>query len=147
MNGKVVVGYDGSDMAKAALGKAIDLAKAGDDGEVTIVCGQDRPPHWVTYRGPAVEMNAYLEQLDKEIIEGLEEASKVVADAGVKAATTCTREHPVDLMIRIADEVGAEAIVVGAKGSGSGHDVVLGSTTMKILHHSDVPVVVVPYAE
>jgi len=147
MNGKVIVGYDGSEQAKAALAKAIELARAGDDGEVTIVCGQDRPPHWVTYRGPVVEMNAYLEELDKEIVKGLEEAAKTVSDAGVKVATTCTREHPVDLILKIADEVGAEAIVVGAKGSGSGHDVVMGSTTMKILHHSTIPVVVVPYME
>ncbi len=144
MANKIVVGYDGSDASKAALDKAVELAKCGPDTEITVVCGQDRPPTWVTYRGPTVEAEAHIAQIEKEIAADLEEAAKVVSAAGVKVATTCTRDHPVDLLLNVAHEIGAGWIVVGAKGAGALHDVVMGSTTTKLLHHSDIPVVVVP---
>jgi len=144
---KIVVGYDGSDASKAALDKAVELAKCDPGAEITVVCGQDRPPAWVTYRGPTVEAQAYIEQIEKEIAADLEEAAKVVSDAGIKVATTCTRDRPVDLLLNVAHEIGASWIVVGAKGAGAVRDVVMGSTTMKLLHKSDIPVVVVPTAD
>jgi nucleotide-binding universal stress UspA family protein len=146
MANKIVVGYDGSDAAKAALDKAIELAKAGD-AEITIVCGEDRPPSWIglTYRGVvSPEMEQYWKEVQDKISAEIEEAAEYVRKAGVKAATACTGDHPVDLMIKVADEVGASWIVVGAQGEGAGHKTVLGSNTMKLLHHTHVPVVVVP---
>lgn len=144
MANRIVVGYDGSDASKGALDKAIELAKGDPDAEITVVCGQDRPPAWVTYRGTTVEAQTHIEEIEKEIAADLEEAAKVVSAAGIKVATTCTRDHPVDLLLNVAHEIGAGWIVVGAKGAGALHDVVMGSTTTKLLHQSDVSVVVVP---
>jgi nucleotide-binding universal stress UspA family protein len=146
MASKIVVGYDGSDVAKAALDKAIELAKCGD-GEITIVCGEDRPPSWVglTYRGVvSPEMESYWKEVQAKIAAEIEEAAEHVRKADVKAVTACTSDHPVDLIIKVAEEIGASWIVVGSRGEGTGHRTVLGSNTMKLLHHSTVPVVVVP---
>jgi nucleotide-binding universal stress UspA family protein len=146
MAAQIVVGYDGSEAAKAALEKAVELAKCAA-AEITIVCGEDRPPSWigVTYRGVvSPEVETYWKEVRDQVAAELEEAAALVRDRGVKVATACTGEHPVDLLLKVAHEVGASWIVVGAKGAGMVHHVVMGSTTMKLLHHSDIPVVVVP---
>ena len=142
----IVVGYDGSDQAKAALEAAIDLARCGAFGQIVIACGQERPPGWFgyTYRGPAVGQEQFWEDLEKQIVADLEEAAVTVRAAGINAATVCTREHPVDTLLTVARETGAGLIVVGAKGTSAVRDAVMGSTTMRLLHHARIPVLVVP---
>lgn len=144
---KIVVGYDGSETARAALDKAIELARRDDDGEITVVCGEDRPADWSsqTYKGGfAVKMEPWLKDWRDQVAKDTEEAVERVRTAGVAAASACTQDHPVDLLLKVAHDIGAEMIVVGAKDTGTLHDVVLGSTAMKLLHHSDIPVMVVP---
>jgi nucleotide-binding universal stress UspA family protein len=90
------------------------------------------------------EVETYWKEIRDEVEAELEEAAAMVRANGVPVATVCTGEHPVDLLLNVAHEVGASWIVVGAKGVGTVHRMVMGSTTMKLLHHSDIPVVVVP---
>ena len=144
----IVVGYDGSDLAKAALRVAIDVASCGAYGRIAIVCGQDRPPGWFgyTYRGPVVGKDELLDELETHIVSDLEEAADLVRQAGIDAVTMCTREHPVDTMLTVARDVGAAMIVVGAKGTSAIQEVVMGSTTMRLLHRAMIPVLVVPEA-
>jgi nucleotide-binding universal stress UspA family protein len=141
----IVVGYDGSEPAKEALAVAVDLARWAAGSKIMVVCGQDLSAFLVyTFRGPIVEEQEYLQELEERVIFELEEAAKTVREAGVEVATVCTGEHPVDTMLTVAKDTSASLIVVGAKGSGALHDVVMGSTTMRLLHHSPIPVVVVP---
>jgi nucleotide-binding universal stress UspA family protein len=144
----IVVGYDGSDQAKAALEVAIGLARCGAFGQIVIACGQERPAGWFgyTYRGPAVGQEQFWEDLETQIVKDLEEAAATVRAAGINAATVCTREHPVDTLLTVARETGAGLIVVGAKGTSAMRDAVMGSTTMRLLHHAKIPVLVVPEA-
>jgi nucleotide-binding universal stress UspA family protein len=124
-----------------------DAGTASGAAEITIVCGEDRPPSWigVTYRGVvSSEVETYWKEIRDEVEAELEEAAARVRAKGVTVATVCNGEHPVDLLLNVAHEVGASWIVVGAKGAGTVHRMVAGSTTMKLLHHSDIPVVVVP---
>jgi len=143
---KIIVGYDGSDMAKAALDKAIDFAGQSDGWEITVVCGEDRPADWSgqSFKGFGVNMEVWLKDWRAEVAADMEEAVERVRKAGIPAASACTQDQPVDLLLNVAHEIGAELIVVGAKGGGTVHDVVLGRTATKLLHHSDIPVVVVP---
>jgi len=145
----IVVGHDGSDQAKAALEIAIDLARSGAFGRIVIACGQERPPGWFgyTYRGPAVGQDQFWDDLETQILSDLEEAAATVRAAGIDAVTVCTREHPVDTLLTVARETGAGLIVVGAKGTSAVRDAVMGSTTMRLLHHAKIPVLVVPEAE
>ena len=52
--------------------------------------------------------------------------------------------RPVDALIDIASERGAEAIAVGHGGSGPLRAALLGSITYEIVHRSPIPVLVVP---
>jgi nucleotide-binding universal stress UspA family protein len=144
----IVVGYDGSDLAKSALRVAIEVATCSAYGRIAIVCGQDRPSGWFgyTYRGPVVGKDELLDELETRIASDLEEAAAIVRRAGIDAVTACTREHPVDTLLTVAQDIGAAMIVVGAKGTSAIQDVVMGSTTMRLLHRARIPVLVVPEA-
>jgi len=89
-------------------------------------------------------MEVWLKDWRDQVARDMEEAVERVRKAGVRVSSACTRDHPVDLLLNVAHEIQADMIVVGAKGPGTVHDVALGSTAMKLLHHSDIPVVVVP---
>lgn len=142
----IVVGYDGSAQAKGALGVAIELAAGRARSRIVVTCGRGRPPGWFgyTYRGPIVGQEEFYDHLAEEIANDVEEAARVVREAGVEAIAACTNEHPVDTLLTVARDTGASIIVVGAKGAGGLQDVVMGSTTMRLLHKSTTPVLVVP---
>lgn len=141
---RIVVGYDGSDAARDALSAAVDAVESVSDSEILLVCGVDRPPAWIAYGDADGELDAYVTAVEKQLSADLQRAARRVEEAGIKAEIVCRREHPVDLLLSVAHDTGAGWIFVGARGTGATHHVVMGSTTMKLLHHADVPVVVVP---
>jgi len=150
MTHRIVVGYDGSTMADAALDRAIALARSDDDWEITVVCGEDRPPGWAgsSYRfGIPIGGEQMVERWREQVDEDMEKAVSRVRAAGVTAAAACTRDEPVELILKVAHEIGAEYIVIGASGAGGVVDVILGSTAMRLLHRSDVPILIVPSQE
>ena len=49
-----------------------------------------------------------------------------------------------DALVRHGQAVGAAAIVVGSRGRSASREIMLGSTAMATLHHTDRPVIVVP---
>jgi nucleotide-binding universal stress UspA family protein len=148
MANTIVVGYDGSGTAKAALAQAIDLAKLMPDGEVVITCGHDRAPGYLgkepLWRS-AIEMDKIWDHMQAKIEEDLQEAAKTVDSAGLKVATACSRGRPATILVNVAREMGAGLIVVGARGAGTTEETtVLGSTTTELLHTAHIPVLVVP---
>jgi len=148
MANTIVVGYDGSSTAKAALAQAIDLAKDMPDAEIMITCGHDRTPGWLGYEPmwkAAMEMEKLWDEMETKIAADLEEAAGTVRAAGLKAATAWSRGKPAAIVVGVARDVGARMIVVGARGAGAGDETtVLGSTTTELLHTALIPVLVVP---
>lgn len=149
MANSIVVGYDGSSAAKGALAAAIDVAKGMPDAEIVITCGHDRTPGWLGYEPlwkAAMEQEKLWDEMESRIAADLEEAATTVRDAGLKAATACSRGKPSAIVMAVARDAGARMIVVGARGAGAGEEetTVLGSTTTELLHNSRVPVLVVP---
>ena len=69
-------------------------------------------------------------------------------DLGAAGVTTAepavVMGHTADEIVRLADEYGADLILVGSHGHGGLHHLLVGSTTESLLRRSTVPVVVVP---
>ena len=64
--------------------------------------------------------------------------------AGVEAVAHVAAERPVDLLLRLGDELDAIVIVVGSYGESPLRGAVVGSTPHKLLHLSRRPVLAVP---
>lgn len=136
--GDYVVGYDGSDCAKAALTSAAALAGATGAGLV-VVFGYEPPS--MRAGGPVGYQKDAIEAIGEE---RLAEAEAALADSGVPVSILAVASLPVDALIDTAVERGADLIAVGTRGETPLMGAILGSTAYKLLHRSPVPVLVVP---
>ncbi len=133
----IIVGYDGSDCARAALATGAELAKALGE-KVVLVFGY-APGGYGGGEVPA-QREAVEEIAEKTTAAGLKEATA----AGVEAEVENVNRHPAQALMDVAAERGARMIVVGSRGETPIKGVVLGSTPYKLLHLAEVPVLVVP---
>jgi nucleotide-binding universal stress UspA family protein len=133
----IVLGYDASPGAEAALERALDLATCMGD-RLVIGCGVAPPG------GPSEEVRAHGEAL-REHGEQLTEAALARArEAGVEAETELVDERPAPALVDLADRHDARMIVVGSYGERPIRGAILGSTPHKLLHLAGRPVLVVP---
>ena len=129
----IVVGVDGSDGSKAALGWAVQN------------CVADETVHVVHAFSPIAELALAAVQQDwlphrDHVIRELEKEWVAEAhNAGVTPYTSVVDDNPVEALLARAEAVGAELIVVGRHGSGKSHR--LGSVARGLLHALPVPIV------
>lgn len=136
----IVVGTDGSLTAHAALTRAAEIAKA-TNARVHLVTAF---PDVSTYR-EIFTSSAKGEPIELvQVAEGvLARESRVLEEAGVEVETHANEGDPADVIIRVAQEVGADLIVVGARGLSGLQRFLLGSVSSKLSHHAPVSVMVV----
>ena len=146
----LVLGYDGSDCSKTALAHTIDLAGEIADATVVVVYAFEFSIGYVPMgmTDSPLMMSAEFDdhaQLVRGYGDGqVQQAAETLAAAGVKAETVVAEGRPVEVLLDTAQERDAALIVVGSHGEGAVSAAFLGSTALKLLHHSKVPVLVVP---
>lgn len=141
MSGDIVVGYDDSDGAQAALRQAVLLARGLGRGIVLVFCFE---PPAVLAGGAAGDQRDVIEAIGEErLATGIATA----AAAGVDARGELVDARPVEGLIAAADAEDAPMIVVGHHGEGPLRGAVLGATANKLLHLAERPVLVVPAPE
>jgi nucleotide-binding universal stress UspA family protein len=131
----LIVGYDGSDHAKAALSAAVDLGKRLGVG-VTVAFGFEANP----VGGEALDYWAALREHGQGL---LEDAIAEAKAAGVEAESVLVEEAPAKALSELARDRQAEMIVLGSAGERPLVGALLGSTAQKLIHLADVPVLVV----
>ena len=134
----IVVGYDGSPAARAAVNYAV--GRAGSDGKLVIV-------HTYTVSSDA------LGQPDRgmRMADAVSAAERVIAElpaacpslAGVKYETDTLCSDPAEALCRIAELRKADEIVLGTRGVGRVRGL-LGSVAHDVLHRATCPVVSLP---
>ena len=137
---QIVVGYDGSACGEAALSAALNLAPALGD-EVTVVFGYAPPGIW---GGEIADHEEAIEELGEKV---LGKARAQAAAAGAEIGQELVPKRGVQALIEVADASDARMIVVGSFGESALKGIILGSTTNKLLHLTDRPVLVVPAEE
>lgn len=136
MAGEILVGYDGTEAAQAALGTALELAK--DTGsELVIAYGYDPS----RLGGEVRDLDQELEARGQKVIS---EAGEKAKEAGVEAELVVVKRKPAAALAELAEKLGPRFIVVGSYRERPITGAILGSTPHKLLHIADVPVVVVP---
>jgi nucleotide-binding universal stress UspA family protein len=150
----ILICYDGSEDAKAAIERAGELIK---DEPATIVCVWEPFIEVLTRSSFGVPIippeAADLEGIDERNAEearrraeaGLEHAARAGFEA--QARTRAQETTVAEAILAEADAVGARAIVVGTRGLTGMRHLLLGSVSHAVLEHADVPVLVVPSAQ
>ncbi len=141
MSDKIVVGTDGSETADRALSEAVRLAKALD-AELHVVTAY-KPLRGAKIAGaPEGAAKVWAPLPDSQAQSVIDEAASRVRMSGLEPHTHMLDRDPGDALLEVAQEVGAEMIVVGNRGmSGAGR--VLGSVPNKVSHAARCNVMIV----
>lgn len=139
MTASIVVGYDGSDHADDALALGRLLAGLAH-ARLIVACAYPHDPLGESATGLEVanELRADAEQTLEKARAWLTAAG---VDADVRAVAGPTPSH---VLHELAEQAGAEAIVVGATHHGKGLRLLTGSTPRAVLDHAPCPVAVAP---
>ena len=136
MSAGVVVGYDGSACAKAAVRVAVEVGRAYGE-PVTIAFGFEVSP----VGGQTKDYEDALRELG---VRRVEEARALIEGDTSNIDVVVIERHPAQALVELADERDARVIVVGTRGERPLQGALLGSTPHKLLHLSHRPVLVVP---
>ncbi|HEY5197307.1 MAG TPA: universal stress protein [Solirubrobacteraceae bacterium] len=145
MFSSIVVGTDGSQTAREAVGQAVEMAKLfGASLHVVSayepVAGQglrDVPtmspvpdPHWVI-------------KLREEVDATLEEAAAIARDARVAVSVYARQGDAADAILDVAEERGADLVIIGNKGMTGAKRFLLGSVPNKVSHYAPCAVMII----
>jgi nucleotide-binding universal stress UspA family protein len=145
----ILIAYDGSDDAKAAVEHVAELVS----GRPALVVTVWEPYVHLITRYPATgallaaEDNVEIDAASRtEAGERAEEGAALARAHGLDASgRAVAREGSVaETLLGEADRVDAEAIAVGSRGLGGLSSVLLGSVSHALLQHADRTVVIVP---
>jgi nucleotide-binding universal stress UspA family protein len=137
MAGEIVLGYDGSPGAKAALPHAVALAKAFDVPLVAAFAHGVNP-----IGGVGGDQARQTAKLGEGFLAEATEAAKKI-DASVNVDPQLIDATPVEGLAAAAEQRGARMLVIGGNGRGPMVGALLGSVGYKLLHQTAVPVLVV----
>jgi nucleotide-binding universal stress UspA family protein len=137
MYDRIVIAVDGSNEARRAARRGLRLARTFDS-TVTVLSVVERKALRLT------ETSAEKTRLRERGEEALAEVEELASELDYPVSTNLTDGKPAVRISEYADERGADLIVVGRQGlTGVGRRL-LGGVTERVLHRSDVPVLVVP---
>ena len=131
----IAVGTDGSATANAAVEQAAEIARRLDAKLVLLSAfensgasgGEDIELEWAS--NSAARVRSILERLQDDM-----------ARDGIECETRADEGDPAEVLVRLADECGADLLVIGNKGMKRR---VLGSVPNTITHKADCSVLVV----
>ncbi|HUO47840.1 MAG TPA: universal stress protein [Acidimicrobiales bacterium] len=80
----------------------------------------------------------------QEVAAMVETWAAPLAEAGVAYRCLLVDGNPVQALLAVAEEEGADVVVVGKRAAAGVPGLQLGSTSQQLVQHSPIPVVVVP---
>ena len=138
---RVLVGYDGSENARRALSRAIELAKLSK-GEVRIVVVADTMSY-AAYAGGGM-YKRYNEETKVNAENLASEALEIAKAAGLKDVYASDEEgQPADMILTLATEYKVTLIVVGRRGMRGIERFLMGSVSTAVINHAKCDVLVV----
>ena len=133
---EIIIGYDGSDSSKTALGQALGFAKALGDS-IVVVFGAAPGGYG---GGEVPEQRKAVEEFADKVTQ---EALDTAKSANVESSIELLNEHAHEALITVAKRHDARMIVVGSHGESPLKGAIVGSNAYKLVHFSDTPVLVV----
>jgi nucleotide-binding universal stress UspA family protein len=137
---KVIWATDGSEHADRAMPLAVQVAKA-DGAELHVVHVVEK---LVGTRVAGMDALVNEDEIKDKVKR---QAKAIAAERGVKTSiqvVAALGNHVADRIAEVAQDGGADLIVVGTRGHGALGAFVLGGVTQRLLHVSPCPVLAVP---
>ena len=141
---RIVVGTDGSDTASEAVRQAIELAKLSG-GRLDVVSAFEPVPN-TRLREEKAELPGDVSHSvgpREDVNVALEAAVGLAKQEGVQVEPHPREGDPADAILDVAEEKGADLIVVGNKGMTGAKRFLLGSVPNKVSHHAPCSVLII----
>jgi nucleotide-binding universal stress UspA family protein len=140
----IVVGTDGSETAGEAVREAIELAKAiGASIELVSAYEPVSSQRLREEARQAPEDMQWMVNAREDVDSTLRDAAERVEAAGVSVRSYAREGDPADAILDVAEERGADLIVVGNKGMTGAKRFLLGSVPNKVSHHAPCSVLII----
>jgi nucleotide-binding universal stress UspA family protein len=140
----IVVGTDGSDTARSAVDAAVELAQL--TGATLHLVSAYEPVSSQRLRPEARQVADDLQWMvnhREDVDATLAEAAGRAEAGGVEAQTFVREGDPADAILDVAEELGADLIVVGNKGMTGARRFLLGSVPNRVSHHAPCAVMII----
>ena len=144
MFSSIVVGTDGSKTATEAVREAVDVAKAVG-ATLQLVSAY---PHVSESRlraerrrAPADMQSVVNPRRETDLI--LSDAADIAREADVEVNVHARQGDPSDAILDVAEELGADLVIVGNKGMTGAKRFMLGSVPDRVSHHANCSVLIV----
>ena len=144
MFGSIVVGTDGSATASEAVRQAAELARQ-IGAKIYLVSAYEPVPEG-RLRDERQQVPADLQWLvnPREDVEStLAGGADELSGSGLEVETVAREGDPADAILDVAEETGADLIVVGNKGMTGAKRFLLGSVPNKVSHHAPCSVLII----
>ena len=140
----MVVGTDGSDTANEAVRQATDLAQRLG-ATVHLVSAYEPVPEGRLReeRQQVPDDLQWMVNPREDVSTTLEKAAEAIRERSVQVETHAREGDPADAILDVAEEKGADLIVVGNKGMTGAKRFLLGSVPNKVSHHAPCSVMII----
>lgn len=148
----ILIGYDGSDSAKQAIERGAGLLAGRPAVVATVWQSAEQIAAAAVVGVPAGVAGEAARRLDDAAVRQAEELAtegvELATAAGVEATSLTAPADPNvwATIVRVAEQHGAAAVVLGARGRSPLKSALLGSVSSGVLNHCARPVLVVPAA-
>jgi nucleotide-binding universal stress UspA family protein len=138
---KIIWASDGSDESEEALNYAIFLARIFRSEITGVYVIEMHPRLLYDYaRDPDSELYSWVEQTAENHKERLISEAEISGIQGIAFRTTVSIGDPSEEIVKLARRKKADLIVLGVRGLGLIDKMLVGSTTLKVLRKSRIPV-------
>jgi nucleotide-binding universal stress UspA family protein len=140
----IVVGTDGSETAAKAVDAAVELAQLS--GATLEIVSAYEPVSSQRLREEARQVPPDLQWMINrraDVDSTLSQAAERARGGGVTPQTHAREGDPADAILDVAEELGADLIVVGNKGMTGAKRFLLGSVPNKVSHHAPCAVMII----
>jgi len=149
---KVLIALDYNPTAQKVAEVGFSMAKSMNAEVILLHVISDPVYYSSTEYSPIMGFTGYLDMgaLQLDSVDGLKKASQHFLDKskqhlGDKAILTLVKEGDfAESILEAAKEVHADIIVVGSHSRKWLENIVMGSVTEKVLHHTSIPLLIVP---
>jgi nucleotide-binding universal stress UspA family protein len=139
MHEVIVACVDGSPGGYAAVAEAAELARRFDARLIALSVEEGLP----RYAGTIGEVDEFKREKDSYYEKVGEQAAVIAQERGVAMRHEVRMGHAAATIVKFADEVGADLMVLGHKGHSRIATFVIGSTVQKVSAHSNASVLMV----
>jgi nucleotide-binding universal stress UspA family protein len=134
---RIVVGTDGSESAREAIRQAAALAQMSGAALDVVSAYEPVPSRRSQEEAGGAPSDVAHEFGPREDVNfALDGAASIASDLGVEVSRHPMDGDPADAILKVAEEVGADLIVVGNKGMTGARRFLLGSVPNKVSHHA-----------